>query len=154
MTPHVARETGPQLDEAVETLLPRERDLDYGNFRPVAERPGAAVALHRSRFAEAADRGGALVARTPDGRPLAALHFHERPFESAHFGEAMARIEPPLGPREGDERTAAAGARCACRPLGRTPVVKGKAGSRRDRRPSRAGVSGPRRSRRLHPDSG
>ncbi len=103
----VARESGAGLEEALEILLPLERELAYANFQPVAARPGAAAALHRERFRAAAERGAAFVARGGDGRPLAAVHYEDRPFESEHFGLAMARLEPPVAVPGADERAQA-----------------------------------------------
>lgn len=106
MAVRVERETGARLDAALSHLLPNEPELAYANFQPVAQREGAAVALHRARFHEAAAHNAVLVARSTDGEPLAALHFHDRPFESNHFGLRMARIDPPVGPADHEARTA------------------------------------------------
>ncbi len=90
-----SEETGGRLEEALEELLPVEPHLEYANFRPVAERPNAAVALHRARWAKPGEGIAALVARE-DGRPRGALRICERRFESAHFSLRMARLEPPV----------------------------------------------------------
>ncbi len=96
MSVRVEVEQDERLEEALEVLLPVEPHLAYANFLPVARRPGAAVALHRARW-RGGDDLGVLVARDDGDRPLAALRLEPRPFESAHFELAMARIEPPLG---------------------------------------------------------
>lgn len=86
--------SGAALDAALDALLPGEPELAYANFAPVAARPGAAVALHREIWRR--EQPGAALVATRDGEPIAALRVEPRPFESEHFGIAMARCEPPI----------------------------------------------------------
>lgn len=106
MTPSVAAETGPQREAALASLLEHEPFLDYANFRPLAVRPGASVALHAGRWREP-DAIAVLVARDDAGRPLGALCLRPRPFESDHFGLRMARIDPPAAVEEAAGRLVA-----------------------------------------------
>jgi len=99
----VTEEAGGALDEALDVLLPQEPHLEYANFQPVAQRPGAAASLHRTRWRDPDGRIAALVARE-DGRPRGALRLSERPFESAHFGLRMARVDVPLAEAGGERR--------------------------------------------------
>ena len=92
----VSSEAGAGLGAALDALLPLETELPYANFAPVAHRAGAAVALHRRRWCVPCAGPGVLVARSDEGRPLAAMRPEYREFESEHFGIAMARIEPPV----------------------------------------------------------
>ena len=85
-----------EVEEALTRLLAIEPNLDYGNFQPLAARAGAAESLHRRRWLDGQGRIALLLARDRAGRPLALLRAVERPFESAHFGMRMARVEPPL----------------------------------------------------------
>jgi hypothetical protein len=91
----VRAEADPELEAALVELLPREPELSYANFAPIAKRAGAAAELHAARWRVGAGRLFVLVARDPDGAPLGALRVERRPFESAHFGIPMARIEAP-----------------------------------------------------------
>lgn len=104
----IAAENGERLDAALDVLLDAEQNLPYANFLPVARRPGAAVALHRSRW-HAPGAPAVLVARD-DERPLAALRLDDRPFESEHLGLTMAKIEAPIGVPEEAGRQPALGA--------------------------------------------
>jgi hypothetical protein len=97
MTPHVERERGARLADALDALLAAEPELAYANFAPIAARAGAVQAIHRSRWI---DGDEVLVARTPDGAPLAAVRLEERPFESAHFGLPMASLDRPIAVAE------------------------------------------------------
>lgn len=91
----VSRETGADLEAAIETLLAVEPDLPYAAFTALTRRPGAQAALLRSRWRHAT-AAGAFVARDGDGRPLALVALEARPFESAHFGLTMGKITLPL----------------------------------------------------------
>src|SRR5690606_10444061 len=104
--PHARAEPehGERLAEALAALLAVEPELPYANFAPIAARPGAAAELHRARWL--ADGGEVLVARTPGGEPLASLRLEPRPFESAHFGLPMARLEQPIAHADPDRREA------------------------------------------------
>ncbi|HKJ25404.1 MAG TPA: hypothetical protein VKB65_11315 [Myxococcota bacterium] len=103
----VTEEAGPAAARALDALLPEEPHLEYANFRPVAARPGAAVALHRERWL-AGDAVALLVARDGDA-PVAALRLAERPFETAHFELPMASLSLPVAPPEPAARAAALG---------------------------------------------
>lgn len=106
MSWRVAPEEAESLEGVLDDLLPQEPELAYGNFLPIASRPGAAVALHRGRWLNARGLVGVWVAR--DGRrPVAALRVITRPFESQHFGIRAVKIEPPVAVRDSDERAAA-----------------------------------------------
>jgi hypothetical protein len=94
---------GPE--PSLDALLAVEPHLDYANFQPVAERAGAAQALHRERWI--AGEGQAWLVRDASGRAVAALRAAPRPFESAHFGLAMARLEAPIAVAEAEPRFAA-----------------------------------------------
>jgi hypothetical protein len=101
MEPHTPAIHAEQLGSAdfpavLAALLPQEPELAYANFLPVAQRPGAAIELHRQRWEAGPGRIRAWVARAADGTPLAAVHADDRPFESAHFGFRAARLEPPI----------------------------------------------------------
>jgi hypothetical protein len=89
----VARERGEALDEALAGLLPGEPYLAFANFPPIGER---AVALHRGWWTAAADALGVLVARDDSGRVVGAVRLERREFESAHFGMAIGKIDPPI----------------------------------------------------------
>ena len=95
------------IEEALDRLLAIEPNLDYGNFQPIAARTGAAEMLHRRRWLDAQGRIAVLLARDRGGHPLALLRSVERPFESAHFGMRMARIEMPLAGPDSQTRLAA-----------------------------------------------
>ena len=101
----VTEEAGEAAEQAVDALLPREPHLEYANFRPIAERPGAAVALHRSRWL--AEGAVALLVAREAGEPIGALRLGERGFESEHFGLRMAGIGLPLAVAEAEPRLAA-----------------------------------------------
>jgi hypothetical protein len=88
-------ETDDQLAACIDELLPVEPHLRYANFAPVAARPGAAIRLNRQRWLEPTPLG-VVVARDAAGRPQAAVRLEHRPFESAHFGLRMAKIDRPL----------------------------------------------------------
>lgn len=92
----VAFEQGAEFEEALEVLLPSEPYLDYANFPAVARREGALHELHRGRWRAAAAQGRVWIARDQGGRPLAALAYAPRPFESDHFSLRMAKVEAPL----------------------------------------------------------
>ncbi len=96
-------EQGVRLADAVDALLSAEPELPYSNFAPVAARAGSAAAIHREHWIRGAE---VLVARTPGGAPLAAVRLDERPFESAHFGIAMAKLDRPLAVAAADLRLA------------------------------------------------
>jgi hypothetical protein len=96
-----------ELAGELDALLGAEPELAYGNFAPVAARPGSVEALHRRRWLAPDEHVATLVARDPAGRPVAALRLEERPFETEHFALPMARIERPLGVREPALRLAA-----------------------------------------------
>ena len=103
-TPRVDLERGPRLADALDPLLAVEPDLPYANFAPVAARPGAAAAIHRERWLDA---GEALVARSREGAPLAAVRVEPRAFESEHFGIPMAMLDRPLATDDPEARIAA-----------------------------------------------
>lgn len=104
----VVREASPgELAAALAALLAEEPELAYANFAPVAARPGAAAALHRTRWLAGDEPIATLLACGAGGRVLGALRLEARPFESEHFGLRMARIEPPLALREPALRLAA-----------------------------------------------
>jgi hypothetical protein len=100
----VERAEGERFSEALEELLPREPYLAYANFPPLARGEGAVFGLYRGRFQAAASALGVLVARDAQDRALAAVCLEHRPFESAHFGISMAKIEAPLAVPEEEER--------------------------------------------------
>jgi hypothetical protein len=95
-----------ELDEALNALVKNEPHLDYANFKPIAERHGAAAELHRRRWRDADERIAVLVARDRQGRPVGLLRALVRPFESEHFDLRMARIEAPLASPEAEPRLA------------------------------------------------
>jgi hypothetical protein len=97
MSVRISQERGTQLATPALTLLSAEPYLAYANFRPMASREGAVVALHLERWKQAANGLGVLVARSEDGAPLAMLRLAHREFESQHFGLPIAQIEAPAG---------------------------------------------------------
>jgi hypothetical protein len=102
-----SHEDGTRLQAALRELLAVEPELPYANFRPLADRPGAVVELHASRWAAETRALCTSVARGRSGEPLAAVCAVDREFESAHFGLRMAKIEPPVALRAPEVRTAA-----------------------------------------------
>jgi hypothetical protein len=97
--------SGAALDAVLDALLPSEPELAYANFAPIAARADAAIGLHRDLWR--GDRQGTVLVATRDGEALAALRVEPRPFESEHFGIAMARCEPPLAVASGRSRSEA-----------------------------------------------
>lgn len=95
------------LDSVLASLLGVEPELPYANFLPIAERRGAAQALHRERWRSAQGRVAAWVALAADGRPLAAVYADERPFESQHFGMRAVKLEQPIAVVDPQERAEA-----------------------------------------------
>lgn len=104
MDPEIRRLEPAAATDAVAALLWCEPDLPYANLPPLVDRPEAVRALHRARWLGAADLGIFVAFR--EDQPVAAVRVTARPFESAHFRLAMAKIERPLAVTDPAARTA------------------------------------------------
>lgn len=93
MEPVVTRLDPAAAAAAVAALLPHEPDLPYANLPPLARRPEAARALHAARWSGPGAIG--IFVAHDAGQPVAAVRADPRPFESAHFGLRMAKLERP-----------------------------------------------------------
>jgi hypothetical protein len=103
----VAHPAASELAEALAALLPAEPHLDYQNFKPIADREGAALGLHAGRWQRTDEQITVFIARDASGRPLGALRVERRPFESTHFGLEMALVPGPVARPEPEARLSA-----------------------------------------------